>query len=56
MLARDKPLPCPGVFSSHSMQSLAKKSPVAAAHGLLQQGHLGSVDMVSLLLLLCFSV
>jgi len=45
MLARDKAEPSV-FFPSHSPQSLAKNSPVAAPHGLLQQGHLGSLIMV----------
>ena len=56
MLDRDKPWPSWG-FASHSWQSLAKKSPVAADQGLLQQGHFTSAlvvdDMVNKLNVKC---
>ncbi len=35
------PLESSADFASHTWQSLAKNSPVAADHGFEQQGHLG---------------
>ena len=55
MLDRDKPAPDSTGFSSHSRQRRAKKSPVAAAHGLLQQGHVTSLVWDTVDMMACIS-